>query len=88
MQADTPPADDARAQLHSQLCAILRTCDADRLARHLGLRSAAAADALRGNAAALERLARNLGDQAPSGDAALTLAAAHTLFPALEIRDA
>lgn len=43
---------------------VLRLCEADRLARQLGLRSAAAANALRANEAALDHLAKRFAEGA------------------------
>ncbi len=56
---DLSPADN-QSDLAQGLGQILRAADPDRLARHLGLRSAAAAEALRSNPAALKRLTANL----------------------------
>lgn len=50
------------SSLHTALRDVLRTCDADRLARHLGLRSAIAAKALRANEAALDHLTMRLAE--------------------------
>jgi hypothetical protein len=56
---DLSPADN-QSDLAQDLEQILRAADPDRLARQLGLRSAAAAEALRSNPAALKRLTANL----------------------------
>ncbi|MEQ8656630.1 MAG: hypothetical protein RIC24_04880 [Hyphomicrobiales bacterium] len=57
-----PQSELQSAPLHAALREVLRLCDADRLARHLGLRSAAAAESLRANEAALDHLTLRLAE--------------------------
>ncbi|MEO0384975.1 MAG: hypothetical protein AAF234_15615 [Pseudomonadota bacterium] len=68
------------ALLHAALRDVLRTCDADRLARHLGLRSAAAAKALRANEAALDHLTMRLAEGCDGLSANEAAASAKALF--------
>lgn len=59
---------------------VLRTCDADRLARHLGLRSAASADRLRANRAALSHLTTRLAEGCEGLDPQEAAASARALL--------
>lgn len=68
------------ASLHAALRDVLRTCDADRLARHLGLRSATAAEALRANEAALDHLTLRLAEGCDGLSADEAAASAKALF--------
>lgn len=62
MRESTLSADEIRPAVEAAVREVLSTCDPDRLARRLGLRSAAAASALRANEAALCHLTTRLAD--------------------------
>lgn len=55
-------ADPTREALDTAMADVLRLCDKDKLARHLGLPDDSHAQALIDHPAALNRLARRLGD--------------------------
>lgn len=80
MRDNVPPTDDRSARLTAALGDALRSCDGDRLARHLGLRSAAAAEALRANEAALDHLVLRLAEGCDGLQAADAAALARTLL--------
>ncbi len=80
MRDDVPPTDDRSARLKAALSDVVRGCDGDRLARHLGLRSAADAEALRANEAALDHLVLRLAEGCDGLHASDAAAHARTLF--------
>jgi hypothetical protein len=80
MRNNVPPTDDRSARLRAALSDVLRSCDGDRLARHLGLRSAAAAEALRANEAALDHLVLRVAEGCDGLQAADAAALARTLL--------
>lgn len=75
-----PLSERQSASLHATLRDVLRTCDADRLARHLGLRSASAAEALRANEAALDHLTLRLAEGCDGLSANEAASSAKALF--------
>lgn len=75
---EAPATDNLADSLADSLADLLLACDGDLLARRLGLRSAEAAEALRSNAAAFDRLVSNM--QALPGDAETKLTAAQSLL--------
>lgn len=74
------PLSEPPSPLQAALRDVLRTCDADRLARHLGLRSASAAEALRANEAALDHLTLRLAEGCDGLSANEAASSAKALF--------
>lgn len=72
LRADDRLAYEMRDALDAAMADVLRSCDKDKLARHLGLPHDSQAENLIGHPAALTRLAQRLGD----GCADLSLAEA------------
>lgn len=56
------PAYKARDVMDAAMADVLRSCDRDKLARHLGLAHASQAEKLIEHPAALKRLSQRLGD--------------------------
>lgn len=80
MPEKSAPTNDKAASKIALLRDVLRFCDADRLARQLGLRSAAAADALRSNEAALDHLAMRFAEGCDDLSAEEAASSAHRLL--------
>ncbi|MBV6659256.1 MAG: hypothetical protein KI785_15945 [Devosiaceae bacterium] len=76
--ADQPAADTVA--LYAALAEVLRTSDKDRLARHLGLVSADAAENLISHPDALFRLCERLAEGCGTMDHAVAIDAAAQLF--------
>ena len=78
MRESSLPTD--RTSVESVVREVLRTCDANMLARRLGLRNAEAASALRANEAALSHLTIRLADECQGLDPDKARALAMALF--------